>query len=103
PAAEEPKHDAEGIRDLGAVAQDDNVAHPRRSTKGAIPVRALQRVRQLRDTPMDLLERTTELETLEGALAAVCSSGRGSLVLVTGEARRRENAVSYLLCECDRD
>jgi len=33
-----------------------------------------------------LLERSTELAVLEEALADVCSSGRGSLVLVAGEA-----------------
>lgn len=35
---------------------------------------------------MELLERTEELEALEEALADVRSSGRGSLVLVAGEA-----------------
>jgi predicted ATPase len=35
---------------------------------------------------MDLLERATELATLQDALAAVGTSGHGSLVLVAGEA-----------------
>jgi DNA-binding CsgD family transcriptional regulator len=51
---------------------------------------------------MDLLERTTELETLEGALAAVCSSGRGSLVLVTGEAGIGKTALLDTFCEGNR-
>lgn len=35
---------------------------------------------------MNLLERSAELAALEGALAAVCSSGHGSLTFVAGEA-----------------
>ena len=48
---------------------------------------------------MDLLERSTELAALKGALADVCSSGRGSLVLVAGEAGIGKTALLDAFCD----
>jgi predicted ATPase len=48
---------------------------------------------------MDLLERSTELAALEVALADVCSSGRGSLVLVAGEAGIGKTALLDAFCD----
>ena len=48
---------------------------------------------------MDLLERSTELAALEGALSDVCSSGRGSLVLVAGEAGIGKTALLDAFCD----
>ena len=48
---------------------------------------------------MDLLERSTELAVLEEALADVCSSGRGSLVLLAGEAGIGKTALLDSFCD----
>jgi DNA-binding CsgD family transcriptional regulator/tetratricopeptide (TPR) repeat protein len=52
---------------------------------------------------MDLLERSTELGVLEGALADVCSSGRGSLVLVAGEAGIGKTVLLDAFCASNRN
>jgi DNA-binding CsgD family transcriptional regulator/tetratricopeptide (TPR) repeat protein len=51
---------------------------------------------------MDLLERSTELAALEGALADVCSSRSGSLVLVAGEAGIGKTALLDVFCDDNR-
>jgi DNA-binding CsgD family transcriptional regulator/tetratricopeptide (TPR) repeat protein len=50
---------------------------------------------------MTLLERTTELETLDAALAGVSSSGRGSLVLVAGEAGIGKTTLLEAFCDAN--
>jgi DNA-binding CsgD family transcriptional regulator/tetratricopeptide (TPR) repeat protein len=52
---------------------------------------------------MDLLERSTHLAALDGALADVCSSGRGSLVLVAGEAGIGKTALLDAFCDGNRN
>jgi DNA-binding CsgD family transcriptional regulator/tetratricopeptide (TPR) repeat protein len=51
---------------------------------------------------MDLLERSTELAALEEALADVCSSGRGSLLLVAGEAGIGKTSLLNAFCDASR-
>jgi predicted ATPase len=51
---------------------------------------------------MDLLERSTELAALEDALATVRASGRGSLVLVAGEAGIGKTALLDAFCDVTR-
>jgi DNA-binding CsgD family transcriptional regulator len=51
---------------------------------------------------MDLLERSTELAALEGALADVSRSSRGSLVLVAGEAGIGKTALLEAFCDGNR-
>jgi DNA-binding CsgD family transcriptional regulator/tetratricopeptide (TPR) repeat protein len=51
---------------------------------------------------MDLLERSTELAALEGALADVSRSGSGSLVLVAGEAGIGKTALLEAFCDGNR-
>ena len=50
---------------------------------------------------MDLLERSTELAALEGALADVRASGRGSLVLIGGEAGIGKTALLDVFCDAN--
>jgi DNA-binding CsgD family transcriptional regulator/tetratricopeptide (TPR) repeat protein len=52
---------------------------------------------------MELLERSAELAALEGALADVCSSGRGSLVFVAGEAGIGKTALLDAFCDGNRN
>jgi DNA-binding CsgD family transcriptional regulator len=51
---------------------------------------------------VELLERSAELEALEGHLAAVRAQGHGRLVLVAGEAGIGETALVRAFCECAR-
>jgi DNA-binding CsgD family transcriptional regulator/tetratricopeptide (TPR) repeat protein len=51
---------------------------------------------------MDLLERSTELAALEAAFADVRESGRGSLVLVAGEAGIGKTALLDAFCDGNR-
>jgi DNA-binding CsgD family transcriptional regulator len=51
---------------------------------------------------MDLLERSSELAALGDALAAVRASGRGSLVLVAGEAGIGKTALLDAFCDGSR-
>ena len=48
---------------------------------------------------VELLERSAELEALEGHLAAVRAQGRGRLVLVAGEAGIGKTALVRAFCE----
>lgn len=51
---------------------------------------------------MDLLERSAELAALDGALSDVRSSGRGSLVLIAGEAGIGKTALLETFCNGNR-
>jgi DNA-binding CsgD family transcriptional regulator len=46
-----------------------------------------------------LLERSAELDALDGQLAAVCERGRGRLVLIAGEAGIGKTALVRAFCE----
>jgi DNA-binding CsgD family transcriptional regulator/tetratricopeptide (TPR) repeat protein len=51
---------------------------------------------------MNLLERSNELAALEEALADVCSSGRGSLILLAGEAGIGKTALLDAFCDANQ-